>query len=232
MPWKSVLTPGITENFASLIASMKPSMSRGFGIRTPLAPTPTGRRASSSARRCGRAAAPGPRTSRPGSTASGMNALNCSVLATRLRWVSTAPLERPVVPPVYWKNRMSSPVSATGSKRERPRPPRARRRSGWRRSSRGSTAGEGIGRPMPSPRSTVITVLTGVWSMISASAGVEPPKMMMVSTPASFSWCAQLARGVERVDVHLRRAGADGCRAWRSGRRRRSGTSARCGRRA
>ena len=39
MPWKSVLTPAVTENFASLIALQKPSMSRGFGIRMPLAPT-------------------------------------------------------------------------------------------------------------------------------------------------------------------------------------------------
>ena len=43
-----------------------------------------------------------------------MNALNCSVLATRLRCDSAAPFDSPVVPPVYCRNSRSSPVSATG----------------------------------------------------------------------------------------------------------------------
>ena len=49
---------------------------------------------------------------------SAMNALNCSVLATRLRCESAAPFERPVVPPVYCRNSRSSPHSATGVKAE------------------------------------------------------------------------------------------------------------------
>jgi hypothetical protein len=40
-------------------------------------------------------------TSWLGRKASGMKALNCSVLATRLRCDSAAPFESPVVPPVY-----------------------------------------------------------------------------------------------------------------------------------
>src|SRR5262249_8301791 len=43
-----------------------------------------------------------------------MNALNCSVLAMRLRCDSAAPFESPVVPPVYYKKRRSSPQRSTG----------------------------------------------------------------------------------------------------------------------
>ena len=32
-----------------------------------------------------------------------------------LRWVSIAPFETPVVPPVYWRNARSSPASSTSS---------------------------------------------------------------------------------------------------------------------
>ena len=32
----------------------------------------------------------------------------CSVAATMQRWVSTAPLDRPVVPPVYWRKATES----------------------------------------------------------------------------------------------------------------------------
>ena len=43
-------------------------------------------------------------------------ALNCSVLATRLRCDSEAPFDSPVVPPVYCRNNRSSPFKVTGSK--------------------------------------------------------------------------------------------------------------------
>ncbi len=39
----------------------------------------------------------------------------CSTLATRLPWVSIAPLGRPVVPPVYWMKAMSSARTAMSS---------------------------------------------------------------------------------------------------------------------
>ena len=43
-----------------------------------------------------------------------ITALNCSVLATRLRCDRQAPLDSPVVPPVYCRNSRSSPFSSTG----------------------------------------------------------------------------------------------------------------------
>ena len=73
---------------------------------------------------------------------------------------STAPFERPVVPPVYWKK--SDVVAGERDRLERQLAPSAS--TSARRSvevSRGSTAGEGMARPLPSPRSSVITVLTG-----------------------------------------------------------------------
>ncbi|MCY1534406.1 hypothetical protein D9M68_697760 [compost metagenome] len=38
----------------------------------------------------------------------------CKTAAMMLRWVSTAPLERPVVPPVYCRNAMSSAWARLG----------------------------------------------------------------------------------------------------------------------
>ena len=43
----------------------------------------------------------------------GTQARPCAALARRLRWVSTAPLGSPVVPPVYWSN-ATSPASGAG----------------------------------------------------------------------------------------------------------------------
>ncbi len=39
----------------------------------------------------------------------------CSVAATMQRWVSTAPLDKPVVPPVYCKKAMESSVAWLGA---------------------------------------------------------------------------------------------------------------------
>jgi hypothetical protein len=60
---------------------------------------------------------------------------------------------------------------------------------------RGSTGGLGRAAPVPSPGATVITVLMPALAATSASVGVEPLKMMMVSLPESFSWCSS-SRGV------------------------------------
>ena len=49
--------------------------------------------------------------------------------------------------------------------------------------------------PLPSPGATVITVLTPVLAMTSASVGVEPLKTTMISLPESLSWCSS-SRGV------------------------------------
>ena len=49
------------------------------------------------------------------SVSSGMKATTCSVFATMFRCVSTAPLDTPVVPPVYCRKATSSPETSTGS---------------------------------------------------------------------------------------------------------------------
>jgi hypothetical protein len=47
--------------------------------------------------------------SRPSSKLPEIHMPVCSRLASRLRWLSIAPLETPVVPPVYCRKAMSSP---------------------------------------------------------------------------------------------------------------------------
>ena len=90
-------------------------------------------------------------TSSPGRMRSRMKALNCSVLATRLRCDRQAPLDTPVVPPVYCRNSRSSPVS-----HRRRGSPWACLRAGCPRRpacrlSRASTGGPGTRRRQPSP---------------------------------------------------------------------------------
>jgi hypothetical protein len=50
-----------------------------------------------------------------------------------------------------------------------------------------STGGAGSSAPMPSPGAALMTCLTAVLPMISASVGEPPLKMTIVSTPASLS---------------------------------------------
>ena len=125
-------------------------------------------------------------TSCPGRMASAMNALNCSVLATRLRCDSAAPFESPVVPPVYCRNRRSSPHSGTGVKASSA-PCASASENVTTFSSLASTGGLGSAAPVPSPGPTLMTCLTAVLPMISASVADTPLKMTMVSTPASLS---------------------------------------------
>ncbi|MCY1218118.1 hypothetical protein D9M72_300530 [compost metagenome] len=58
----------------------------------------------------------------PARASAGVNqASACSVAATMLRWVSTAPFDRPVVPPVYCRKAIESSVLWSGPS-VRPRP--------------------------------------------------------------------------------------------------------------
>ena len=112
-------------------------------------------------------------TSSPGLSASGMKALNCSVLAIRLRWDSAAPFDRPVVPPVYCKNTRSSPASATGENGSAAPWASASARA-TAPASRGSIGGLGSSLPLPSPTPTVITFFTPVPAMTSATVAETP----------------------------------------------------------
>ena len=125
-------------------------------------------------------------TSWPGRIAFGATALYCSVLATRLRCDSAAPLDSPVVPPVYCRNSRSSPSSSTGV-RGIAAPIASASAKVMLNSSRGSTGGLGSVRLVQSLGVTVITVLMPVRAMTSASAGVEPLKITMILLPESLS---------------------------------------------
>src|SRR6516165_4386502 len=122
------------------------------------------------------------------------NALNCSVLATRLRCDSAAPLESPVVPPVYCRNNRSSPASDTGLKSSSA-PAASILENATAFVSLGSNAELGSSASMPSLGLTLMICLTPVLPMISASVPETPLKMTMVSTLASLSWCSS-SRGV------------------------------------
>ena len=77
----------------------------------PRPPRPTAR--PSSRRRCGKTASlPGIRLLR---SVPANHAMTCMQLATRLRWLSMAPLEIPVVPPVYCKTARSVGLTGTGA---------------------------------------------------------------------------------------------------------------------
>ena len=55
-------------------------------------------------------------TSSPGRALPPTQAEACCMFATRLRWVSIAPLATPVVPPVYCRKAMSSgPIETSGN---------------------------------------------------------------------------------------------------------------------
>src|SRR6516165_5415885 len=122
------------------------------------------------------------------------SALNWSVLATRLRCDSAAPLEGPVVPPVYCRNNRSSPASDTGLKSSSA-PAASALENATAFVSLGSNAELGSSASMPSLGLTLMICLTPVLPMISASVPETPLKMTMVSTPASLSWCSS-SRGV------------------------------------
>ena len=85
-----------------------------------------------------------------GRMSSGMKALNCSVLATRLRCDSAAPLDRPVVPPVYCRKIRSSPVTSTGLKSSLA-PSTSASASVTEPASRASTGPQNIPSPQAAP---------------------------------------------------------------------------------
>ena len=113
-----------------------------------------------------------------------MAALNCSVLAIRLRCDSEAPLESPVVPPVYCRNNRSSPFCSTLLK-VRPAPSASASANGMAPLRRGSTGGPGSFAALPSPGPAVITVSSGVEAITSATVADEPANTTITLTPAS-----------------------------------------------
>src|SRR3974377_595014 len=145
--------------------------------------------------------------SSPGRRASPMKALNCSVLATRLLCDSAAPLESPVVPPVYCRNKRSAPVTGTGvNLSDAPCLRASANETAF--VSLSSTAGAGSTAAVASAGATLMTCFTGVLPMTSASVDETPLKMIIVN-PGIVELMLELLRRVERIDIDLHGAGAD-----------------------
>ena len=145
---------------------------------------------------------------RGSSASAGMKALNCSTLATRLRCDSAAPFDSPVVPPVYCRNSRSSPLDATGVKGSfAPSASASAKRTLPAR--RASTGGLGSCLPLPSPTPLVMTVFSWVLAEDLGHRGRHAAEDDDDLDARVVELVLQLARRVQRVDVHLRRAGAD-----------------------
>ena len=110
----SVLTAGSMWKGRFFRTSTNFGISRGLGISVRCEPWRIASRHSVSAKMwySGSAAMLLARVTSPILASAGVNqASACSVAATMLRCVSTAPLESPVVPPVYCRKAMSSSVA-------------------------------------------------------------------------------------------------------------------------
>ncbi|MNV71719.1 hypothetical protein D3C71_1647560 [compost metagenome] len=113
----SVFTPGSRWNGRFFSTPTNLAMSRGLGIRLRLEPWRMASRHSVSAKIWySGSAATLCRWRRSGRRVSaGSNqASACSVAAMMLRWVRIAPLDRPVVPPVYCRKAIESSVAGLG----------------------------------------------------------------------------------------------------------------------
>ncbi len=131
----------------------------------------------------------------------------CSRLASMFRWVSIAPFAMPVVPPVYWRNAMSSCVTLIGwNCAAAPRARAARklmapsiRQPGTifltRLMTKLTIQRFGIGSR--SPTWVVITCWTGVFSSTGCRVLAKFSRMTMARAPESFSWCCS-SRGEYR----------------------------------
>ena len=129
-----------------------------------------------------------------------MKATTCSVFATMFRCVSTAPLETPVVPPVYCRKATSSPVTSTGSssseapfasaslKRTEPGSDQAGTILRTLRITKFVIAA--FGKPSRSPMPVTTTFATFVRAMTCSSVAAAFSKMTTTVAPESLSWCS------------------------------------------
>ena len=129
----------------------------------------------------------------------------CSRLARMLRCVSIAPLDTPVVPPVYCRKAMSSCVRVTGLNCAA-----APRASAERKVMAPSMRQSGtifftflmtkltiqrLGTGSRSPSCVVITCSTGVFLITCCRVLAKFSTMTMALAPESFNWCSS-SRGV------------------------------------
>ena len=114
----SVFTPLKNVNLYFDSSLTKPGKSRGLAISTLCAPSFMNSRQFAVSEKMWYSGSAVTRIIWPLASRSDgpIHASDCSTLATMLRWVSTAPFDTPVVPPVYCRNAMSSWPSGTGSR--------------------------------------------------------------------------------------------------------------------
>jgi hypothetical protein len=141
----------------------------------------------------------------------GLNQLShWAMLATTLRWWSIAPLDTPVVPPVYCrKARSSGPGETRLSVIARPAPSAVGQRvSVWPLRSGSDQAGisfltwrttvlisSRLSVGSASPSCVTSTWRTRVWAITGASVAAKFSRMTIASAPESASWCDS-SRGV------------------------------------
>ncbi len=107
-PAKSVFTPDSDVKRYFAISATKPFMSRGLVMRMLCAASFMYTRQQPVSAKMWYIGSAVIEISLPGSKAPAIHAITCCRLATMLPWVSIAPLETPVVPPVYWRNARSA----------------------------------------------------------------------------------------------------------------------------
>ena len=142
----------------------------------------------------------------------------CSRLARMLRWVSIAPFETPVVPPVYCRNAMSSRVTSTGlNDAAAPRASAARKSMAPSMRQAGTIfftllmtklTIQRFGAGSRSPTCVVITCSTGVFPSTCCRALGEVLENDDGLGAGVLQLVLQLARRVQRIDVHHGHAGA------------------------
>lgn len=198
-PLNRVFTPVMTVNFQRLSSFTNPDRSRGLVIRT--LKVPHFMRASVAVRQktwyigSGAIAMSLP-SSRRGETQS----LICSMLARMFPCVSIAPLEMPVVPPVYCRNATSSCRRGTGSRRV-PAPRSIASGNGIAPSMRqGGTifftcltaklTAHRFGAESMSPTCVVTTCSTGAFRIAFCRVSAKFSRTTIAFAPESFICCS------------------------------------------
>ena len=132
--------------------------------------------------------------------AGSVQAVDCRVFATMLPWLSIAPFETPVVPPVYCRKARSSwprsiccsawraPAASTSRKRWWPGSDHAGTCLRTVRTTKSTMAP--FGKPSSSPTLVTTTCFTCVRPMTSCSTCAKFSRITTVSAPESFSWCS------------------------------------------
>ncbi len=126
-----------------------------------------------------------------------MKATTCRVFATMFRCVSTAPLETPVVPPVYCRKATSSPDTSTGSSfSEAPFASASLKRTAPGSEYAGTILRTlritklviaDFGKPSRSPIPVTTTLRTGVRAITCSSVAAAFSKMTITVAPESLS---------------------------------------------